>query len=470
MSKSSLFGSVKQSELDSNVASLFGSSAGPLQKPKRLGSQPVEVDEETGSNSDSSVDDGEPVLDNLDDESDDEILQVLRQVKGPSSKKRKHDEDDDGDLESEYMSKILEEDKKTDEKKRLETKGEDLETDEDESDQELEKNQNQKEETEVEDEKTKTDSRASTTKLSVDTILDQLPTTELGKAESTLFVGNLSSSVITNKPNYKQFKALFSKYGKVESIRFRSIAFSEMLPRKAAFIKHKLHDTRDTVNSYVVYKNKQDAKLGLELNGKVFLDHHLRVDSVSHPAKQDNKRSVFIGNLDFEAAEEPLWNHFKDCGDIEYVRLIRDSKTNVGKGFGYVQFKDTNAVSKALLLDGKKVQGAKGRNLRISRAKNIRPSTRPAARAERPSAKRPKLTNADRTKVGRAMSVLGKAGRAHVTDVVEGTRAKPGDAVPGLKLGSGGKRKNKPRIRARSTNFKKGLHKAGKPNGNDNNK
>jgi len=43
--------------------------------------------------------------------------------------------------------------------------------------------------------------------------------------------------------------------------------------------------------------------------------------------------------LNFEAQEEELWQHFKNCGDIDYVRIIRDAKTNLGKGFAYIQFK-----------------------------------------------------------------------------------------------------------------------------------
>lgn len=41
-------------------------------------------------------------------------------------------------------------------------------------------------------------------------------------------------------------------------------------------------------------------------------------------------------NLDIE--EEPVRKHFEDCGDIRNVRLIRDKKTCLGKGFGYVNF------------------------------------------------------------------------------------------------------------------------------------
>lgn len=95
------------------------------------------------------------------------------------------------------------------------------------------------------------------------------------------------------------------------------------------------------------------------MNAVVFQDHHLRVDSVAHPAPHDKKRSIFVGNLDFEEIEESLWKHFEPCGDIEYVRIIRDSKTNMGKGFAYVQFKDLQSVNKALLLNEKPMKSQK---------------------------------------------------------------------------------------------------------------
>ena len=39
-----------------------------------------------------------------------------------------------------------------------------------------------------------------------------------------------------------------------------------------------------------------------------------------------------------DAEEEKVREHFEDCGEIENVRLIKDRKTQLGKGFGYVLF------------------------------------------------------------------------------------------------------------------------------------
>jgi nucleolar protein 12 len=80
----------------------------------------------------------------------------------------------------------------------------------------------------------------------------------------------------------------------------------------------------------------------------------------------DYDQTVFIGNLPYVVGEEELREFFADCGEIENVRLIRDAKTFVGKGIGYVMYKTKEAMQEAL----KKKEGAKfkGRPLRVKRA------------------------------------------------------------------------------------------------------
>ncbi|KAJ1933178.1 Nucleolar protein 12, partial [Linderina pennispora] len=126
----------------------------------------------------------------------------------------------------------------------------------------------------------------------------------------------------------------------------------------------------------------------------------------------DMKRSVFIGNLDFEAEEEDLWRHFGTCGSVENVRVVRDATTNLGKGFAYVQFVDRATVDLALKLDGSLL--AK-RKLRVKRAseKAIKETKRANAKAAA------KTTMARRGK--------GKNVGAPVAGVFEGTRSAKGD-------------------------------------------
>lgn len=198
---------------------------------------------------------------------------------------------------------------------------------------------------------------------------------EVEKANRTVFLGNVSSDAITDKTAEKKLKQHMASFlealpkgdvaHKVESIRFRSTAYTNQLPKKASFVTQDLMDsTTKSTNAYVVYSTKEAARAALKLNGTVILGRHLRVDSVAHPAKSDPKRCVFVGGLAFvddmsaiEAAEaekgdkkkkprkkapsdieEGLWQVFAKCGTVENVRVIRDSKTRVGKGIAYVQF------------------------------------------------------------------------------------------------------------------------------------
>jgi len=58
----------------------------------------------------------------------------------------------------------------------------------------------------------------------------------------------------------------------------------------------------------------------------------------------DFNTTIFIGNLPFVAGEEEVREHFADCGKIENVRLIRDPKTHLGKGIGYIMFADKEGM------------------------------------------------------------------------------------------------------------------------------
>lgn len=198
---------------------------------------------------------------------------------------------------------------------------------------------------------------------------------ELEKASRTVFLGNVSTEAITSKSAKKALLQHLSSFissltsqsppHKIESLRFRSTAYSAKLPKKAAFMKKELMDTTTkSTNAYAVYSTKVAAREAVkQLNGTVVLDRHLRVDSVAHPQQTDHRRCVFVGNLDFvdddsqirdeanEAkgqkkqkqrqpadVEEGLWREFAKAGTVESVRVIRDQKTRVGKGFAYVQF------------------------------------------------------------------------------------------------------------------------------------
>ena len=201
---------------------------------------------------------------------------------------------------------------------------------------------------------------------------------DLAKSQRTVFLGNVSSEAITSKTAKKTLMRHLGSFfddladpekgqpaHKVETLRFRSTAYASAIPKKAAYAKKELMEaTTKSTNAYAVYSSQALAReAARRLNGTVVLDRHLRVDEVAHPAKTDPRRWVFVGNRGFvdddtnidkanaeegkgtrkgnktpSDVEEGLWRSFSTCGKVESVRVPRDAKTRVGKGFAYVQF------------------------------------------------------------------------------------------------------------------------------------
>ncbi|CAD6644809.1 HN1_G0037280.mRNA.1.CDS.1 [Saccharomyces cerevisiae] len=444
-----LFGNIDEKKIESSVDKLFSSSCGPINKLE-VKSKTRTVLPDSKKRERAAEDDQEEKEASKPDVSDEQTEEVALPKVKKAKKSKRNDEDED--LEARYYAKLLNEEAEAEDNKPTVTK-----TDE-------------------------TSVPLTSAAKKVDFKED-----ELEKAERTVFIGNILSTVITSKKVYKEFKKLFgtnpiaeteesgnekeeesSKKSDnnefaIESIRFRSISFDEALPRKVAFVQQKFHKSRDTINAYIVYKNKSAVrKICSNLNAVVFQDHHLRVDSVAHPAPHDKKRSIFVGNLDFEEIEESLWKHFEPCGDIEYVRIIRDSKTNMGKGFAYVQFKDLQSVNKALLLNEKPMKSQKqedentkkptkkARKLRVSRCKNMKKGTTIGTGLDRNG-----LTDSQRTRAGRAKKILGKADRATLGQeiTIEGLRAKKGEGSTHLKKKK--QRSATGRVTKRSIAFKK---------------
>lgn len=353
---------------------------------------------------------------------------------------------DDPNLEEKYMQKLYADEEEEEEKEE-----------EEEEEKEEEEKANNKEEKNTKEKKS-----------TAAKVLD-LKEKEFEKANRTIFIGNVPSIVISNKRETKDFKQFINKFletpensNKIESIRFRSIHSTSTAPRKVAFIAKDI-DLDNVMNCYVVFKNKEDSIKALKLNGIIYKDHHLRVDHLTHPLTKDNKLSIFVGNLDFQEKEESLWKYFNDKlipkedkkeikNIIDNVRIIRDSKTSFGKGFAIVQFNDSNYVTKALLLDGKKMGK---RSLRITRCKKILRNN------ENMRNKFSKLNDQQKTVVGRAKQ-LGKIDRRTLGKVViEGERATKGQKVGGV--GGVGKKRHgdrkerrakKARLTKRSQAFK----------------
>ncbi|KAJ2440257.1 hypothetical protein GGF42_007685, partial [Coemansia sp. RSA 2424] len=70
-----------------------------------------------------------------------------------------------------------------------------------------------------------------------------------------------------------------------------------------------------------------------------------------------DSRSIYIGNVDYVTTPVELQEHFKGSGSITRVTILCDKYTGHPKGYAYVEFETTDAVTKAQLLDGSMLHG-----------------------------------------------------------------------------------------------------------------
>lgn len=453
-------------------------------------------DDDTASASDSELVSGAEESDAGSDGSNEEVEQdasdneaalaqlqesVLNGAQERPNKKRKRGGKDE-DVEDVYMQRIAREEAKDEEKRKKKRKTKTAEAEDAEG---------AASEAEDSDEESFTIPKHETL---VGTAGDN---DEVEKAARTVFLGNISNEAITSKAAEKQLKQHLSSFiddladnkppHKVESIRFRSTAFAGALPKRAAFAKKEVMDsTTKSTNAYVVYSTKTAAREAVNrLNGTVVLGRHLRVDSIAHPAKVDHRRCVFVGNLGFvddesklntedgekkkknkppSDVEEGLWIQFSKAGKVESVRVPRDAKTRVGKGFAYVQFEDENAVEAALQFNDQKYPPLLPRKLRVSRAKAQKskpkkpagppPSRSNAEDSKQKGAYNAKISGEEKSQRGRAKAMLGKAAafKSAESFVFEGHRASSKQGTSGLKLG--GKKKGPNGRKSRSKAWK----------------
>ncbi|KAH9065193.1 hypothetical protein EDB87DRAFT_1679701 [Lactarius vividus] len=178
----------------------------------------------------------------------------------------------------------------------------------------------------------------------------------------TIFIGNVPVDVAKSKSAQKQFRRhilLHVPGSKIESMRFRSVAFQKPTsaapaprthslertagwraskgddvpappPRltshdkkKIAFIRHELHEEADTVAAYVLFAYggelapDEAAKTAIVvLDNSPFMGHTLRADTLGDGVG-DPKCTVFVGSLDFASHEEDLRTFFEGVVSAE---------------------------------------------------------------------------------------------------------------------------------------------------------
>ena len=75
----------------------------------------------------------------------------------------------------------------------------------------------------------------------------------------------------------------------------------------------------------------------------------------------------YVGNLDFRATEEDIYNVFKDAGQVGDVNLVTDHETGRSRGFAFVTMMDKESMDKCMELDGADING---RNINVKPPNN----------------------------------------------------------------------------------------------------
>ena len=77
-------------------------------------------------------------------------------------------------------------------------------------------------------------------------------------------------------------------------------------------------------------------------------------------------KSIYVGNISFEATPDQLRDLFAQHGDVLSVKLINDRYTGKPRGFAFVEMEDEGADEAIHEMDGIELEG---RNLKVNLAK-----------------------------------------------------------------------------------------------------
>jgi len=78
-------------------------------------------------------------------------------------------------------------------------------------------------------------------------------------------------------------------------------------------------------------------------------------------------KSLFVGNLSFQATESAVRELFQPFGQITRVHMAMDRETGRARGFAFVEMSNDDEAAKAIAaLDGKDFEG---RNVKVNEAR-----------------------------------------------------------------------------------------------------
>jgi len=78
-----------------------------------------------------------------------------------------------------------------------------------------------------------------------------------------------------------------------------------------------------------------------------------------------DENKIFVGGLSWGTDDQGLRAAFEEFGEIVEAKVINDRETGRSRGFGFVTFGSSDAMTKALSLNGTELDG---RSIRVDRA------------------------------------------------------------------------------------------------------
>lgn len=127
-----------------------------------------------------------------------------------------------------------------------------------------------------------------------------------------------------------------------------------------------MDDGRSSGTAIIEFETTEAAAAAIELNGQDFQGRWLSIkysspkpilSSREPTQKQDGCVTVFVGNLSWDIDEDTLRQVFGECGEITSVRFATDRESGEFKGFGHIEFTETEATDKAIALAGTDILG-----------------------------------------------------------------------------------------------------------------
>lgn len=189
--------------------------------------------------------------------------------------------------------------------------------------------------------------------------------TQSGKEKSQLkgdsvFVGNIDL-----KAKRKSIQKFFQTYGEVVGVRICSLDQAHPQDRKnIASFKKSLQFQQASQCSYVKFKSAESATAALDANNKIFRGFSIVVFSACGNRSVSGKASVFVGNVPVDTNEEELEKIFQECGEVESVRIFRESNSDTERAIAYVNFETPEAIAHAIKKNNTRLRG---QGLRVQR-------------------------------------------------------------------------------------------------------